>query len=1020
MKRKDAKLKLLKNENYQTEKQYNNIRYPDIYENTKYHYNNFSKSRQYSNYKKNDRTSSAFLERNYDNYMEKIFTKKNFINSIMIREKELNALLFKLKKYNNEVETYNKQKEESIKHLKNVLKSIEFKYDKLKELQDIELVDEKISVKNFNELKMSKADMEKKLFFLIKEKQDIDYSLKNEAEYNKTIEYMFEDEQNRLLSIKSETNEIEEKLFNIRKYQKIVNDNLSKCKKKDYNYEELSKKIDNDIKLIDQVNEKQYKDNKKIDNKIKNKEREVKYLEEQVKRLKAYNNNDINDYKNEIKEKIEKAKEVERIRLEDERKYIEIIYCLYIIQKYFTDEENFDKQKLLLSKEYKLLTRLNPEYIFSYSDNKNILSENVTKLNFSKLSSNKKKKERTLSSFRVKRKHTSNTNISQDDKKSLNNSCKIINNDNSYILANKNKYFKNNANKTSSTFFHSKLDINSYYYNDKNNIDELKDKFNNIKLTKQKLFDYNSKLISKLNFYRYQLDEFHMKEINLEDKKKEFELKVKDIISDNYFDFEELTKDSEKCKEFLEKNEYYINKMKKNNKKKKMKKIIEEINKDDLEEENFKDKKNKKVTIKTNNNNEKDEKKINNDDIVFKSSKNIIMTINNFFVTCKDMLKDIIISINNINNYNNMEDDGNKDKKLMQTKFEEDDSLFIKENNLEIDDNDNNNPFIKVFKKLIEYLKNKDIDISNDYKQIIQYIKNLIQYSTNTPNIKKSIDLDEINNNLYNKFYISEDTDNNKHIDKLFTKRFLSKKAPNFNNIYNHFTSLLEPSISNIKLIYELINNDSNQTFVENIIKNKNEINNNKLYNKKLFYSINNSDILNNGDIINNGENPNNNIIIKNQKKYKRFNSSEFDSNKFNELSVDEEDFDSIDTQSTKKKVFTSKKKITSIDEKITNKLYNPFLEKTAYLRKLNSNIPNINQMTSNNSKNNYEIKKIINDVDNISNQMKIYNNPSLDPNKLCDKTYNSLVKLMLNKNKKRNNIKTAKIRVKNNLLSNQ
>ena len=35
----------------------------------------------------------------------------------------------------------------------------------------------------------------------------------------------------------------------------------------------------------------------------------------------------------------------------------------------------------------------------------------------------------------------------QDDKKSLNNSCKIINNDNSYILANKSKYFKNN-NKT--------------------------------------------------------------------------------------------------------------------------------------------------------------------------------------------------------------------------------------------------------------------------------------------------------------------------------------------------------------------------------------------------------------------------------------------------------------------------------------------------------------------------------------------------------------------------------------------
>ena len=65
-----------------------------------------------------------------------------------------------------------------------------------------------------------------------KEKQEIDYSLKNEKEYNKTIEYMFEDEQNRLLAIKRETNIIEEKLYNVGKYQKIITDNLKKNSKK--------------------------------------------------------------------------------------------------------------------------------------------------------------------------------------------------------------------------------------------------------------------------------------------------------------------------------------------------------------------------------------------------------------------------------------------------------------------------------------------------------------------------------------------------------------------------------------------------------------------------------------------------------------------------------------------------------------------------------------------------------------------------------------------------------------------
>lgn len=270
--RKNSNHQTIRNSNYQTEKQSNNVKYPNLYEHTRYGNNNNSNSNNLANNKNRlsasnsrqlSRTSSAFFERNYNNYLDKIFSKKNFINSSMIRKAELNDLLYKLKKYNNEVITYTHQKEETLKHLKNTLKQIEFKYDKLKELQDIELPDEKISVKNFNELKMSKADIEQKLYLLMKEKQDIDYSLKNEQEYNKTIEYMFEDEQNRLLSIKRETNIIEQKIYNVGKYQKIVNDNLKKSSNKNKNYIELNEKIDNDIQLINQVNEKQDIENKK-------------------------------------------------------------------------------------------------------------------------------------------------------------------------------------------------------------------------------------------------------------------------------------------------------------------------------------------------------------------------------------------------------------------------------------------------------------------------------------------------------------------------------------------------------------------------------------------------------------------------------------------------------------------------------------------------------------------------------------------------------------------------------------
>ena len=998
--RKDSNLKILKNANYQTEKQIDNIKYPDLYAH-RYGYNNNSKINNFSsnkmrisssNSKQLSRTSSDFFERNYNSYLDKIFSKKNFVNSSMISETELNSLLYKLKKYNNEVMTYTSKKEEYLNHLRNTLKQLEYKFSKLKELQDIELPDEKISVKNFNELKMSKADIEQKLFLMMEEKQEIDYSLKNEQEYNKTIEYMFEDEQNRLLSIKRETNIIEQKLYNVGKYQKIVSDNITKNEKKNKNYEELNEKIDSDLKLIDNANNKQNMTNQKLDQEIMIKEKEVQILEEQIKQLKESNHSDINDYKQEIKEEIEQAKEMHKKKIEDEKKYIEVINCLYIIQKYFTEAEEFDKEQLLASKDYNLLVKMNEEYITTYTDTKKNFTENtfIKKENYS--SKNKREINRAVSSVNIKRNYTNNT-TSQEDKKSFNTTHNKIN---SASNIKQNKSFKINANKTSSTFFNTKLDINNYYNNDKSNIEELIDKFNEIKLTKQILFDYNSSLMSKLNFYRTQLNDFHFKEINLEGMKKTYETKVNNIISNNYFDFEELTKYNEKCEKFLEDNEYFINKMKKSNNKKKMTKIIERINKDNYVKEESDSEEEKLDNIP-----KEEKKKINIDDIAFKSSKNVIMSVNNFFLTCTDLIKDIIVLLNNLNDQNGSPSGG--DKKNIYTKVEEDNSLFMKENN--ITDEESDNPFIEALKKLVEYQKNKEINISKDYKLLIQYIKSLIRYIENKPINEFNLDINELKNDLLNKFYKIGENQNQK-IDKLFVRRFLSKKSPNFNNIFNNFTLLLNPTLENIKLIYNLIHNESSKKYVDNCIKNKAEIIQKISSNKKINQPMINNENLSKYETVDNE------INFKSINKYRRLSSSKSEINKNEELCYDEEDADSSDTQSTKKKIIKIKRKVKSIDEKIIHKLYTPFLEKTVYLRKLNPNIPGIKQMTSNSSKHNFAIKKMINDVDTISYQMKVYNNPFLDPNKLSDNTYNSIVRVMLNDSNK--NKSKKKIGLKN------
>ena len=77
------------------------------------------------------------------------------------------------------------------------------------------------------------------------------------------------------------------------------------------------------------------------------------------------------------------------------------------------------------------------------------------------------------------------------------------------------------------------------------------------------------------------------------------------------------------------------------------------------------------------------------------------MSVNNFFLTCTDLIKDIIVSLNN-----NMNDQNgsNAEKKIVFTKIEEDNSLFMKENNITEEESDN--PFIETFKKLAEYQKN--------------------------------------------------------------------------------------------------------------------------------------------------------------------------------------------------------------------------------------------------------------------------------------------------------------------------
>ena len=1007
----ESKLKLLLKKNHQPEK----LNKAQIYPLLTNKYNdkksklistniNSVNKRKVNTRKNYIRTTSAFLKRNYTNYLVKIAQQKSSENSSMVKLHQLNDLLYKLKKYDNELIIYNTHKLEGIKLLKDTLKQDEVKLKKLIDLQDIDLPDEKISIKNFNEIKLSKEDIEKKLHNLMAEKVKIEYSVKNEEEYYRTIEYMLENEQKRLSIIKKESYEIEEKIKNISKYQKIVNDNNKVNDKKEEDFHKLNQAITNDIKLVQKIKEKQDFNSEKIQKEIAEKEFIVKELEEKIKQLQAYKNNDMKLSKNDIKEQIENAKEYEKKRINDEKKCIEIIFCLYIIQKYLYEEKNFDKNRITQSKEYQLLYQLNNEEIsFIKNDTKknkkekmyNIrykgdedLSHNENKRQFNSILSNTHKNKNMLSTTSMEETKYNTTAKNFFNNISMNKSYKSSRNLNY-------DSFKKIKGKTQLTFFQSISDINTFYSEDVNNLNELISKFNSIKITKEEIFDYISSLLSKLDFYGSQMNFIHNKEIILEQKRTNYEQKVKDIISKNFLFFEESTKNNEKCKQFYEKNKDFINQMKKDNKKLLMDTIIEKINHNDEISKNE-----EKI-------NNKDENEIDEDNILFKYSKNLIMSIKNFFFTCSDLLKDIIISINNKNMLNSKKNNNNN-----LNKSDDNIDILLKDNNEE-DKNNNNNKFIQAFKKISDFLKNKDIIIDDDYKLLLQYIKNLIKFCRENNEVLSKEDLDEINNNLLEKFY--KQGEMRQKMDKIFIKRFLAKKNTNLNNIFIYFISLSEQVNENVKTIYDLIHSKENEIYLEEDnsefkLKLNDEIFNKNIINQKKFSqaSINNNESENIEGRTSRGKTIRRFTKVRSSRSVTVKKSNYLGINKFEELCADEEDNETVETQSTKKVIIKKKKRFKTIDDKVINKLYTPFLQKTVYLRQLNPNIPGIKQMTSTSSKAYHNIKKMIGEVDIISNQMKIYNNPHLDTNKLCDNTYNSLVKLIYENTEKNNKKRTT------------
>ena len=911
----------------------------NIYNQSIGHNLNLSQRNSYASNSFND----SFLQRNYQNYLMKQRVNSVRLNTNILSKTDLETILFNLKKNYNLIMSITQQGNLELKTLNNNLEVEEEKLNKLIDFKEIELPEEKISLRKLGDTNMTKEQLRNHLFELLNEKRGLDEQVNIANEYTKTVEHMIVGEKKKLRKMQEETNQIQEKLKNYHKYDLLLKENLQKTKIKNNNYLDLSHQLQKNIDLANNIINSNNEKNKTLENKIINKEEGVDSLKQTIDFMKQQNKENFLKYKEDNYEKIFRTKETQEEKIKKEKKYIDIIYCLYILQKYFIEQDIFSFSYLKSSKEYNSI--INDNYQIDIKDPKN---------------------EENRNSFNEKTKLIDDSNLNENSimrKSAFTKSTKEV-----FRKLGKTKTYMI-PNLRASKILQAKTQNMT--------LNQLKDILNQINLKKEEIFDYISKLSAKISLYQYNLNNLHAKEISLNDKKHDFFDRVKKIISENFLNFEELIKNNSKFESFLYKNELFINEMKLKNRENNLNEINKRLNpqKYELEHNETGLSNMSRLTKEEKEKYEKEQKlKLNKEQMLinanesYKKANDLILKMNYFFDNILDTMNNVSNTIQNI---------------LKSGKIEKDES---QKNGL----SEFFNSIEKEKEKIIVFKKINIEETKSDSSSFIDYIKKLIDYNKN--NLYSKIDEKDLENKLLKSFFYQEEDINNNKINELSFNQFVSSdKISNQYDIFYHFYTMSDQTMDIIKSIISLIKNN------EELI--------NKYEAKKLSSDKSSKSILSNQNSLLASIFSSTKAKLKASsmynKKFKLVNKqSIYDKEKNDEYdSVWVEDKDtSLETKSIKNEEKMFKKKFNHIENNIMNHLYKPSFDKTTYLRQLNLEMKNIKNLTFNNSRYNFVMNQKKNEINLMSQQMMLYNNPGIHPNDLSIPMYNNINELMIKK----------------------
>ena len=127
-------------------------------------------------------------------------------------------------------------------------------------------------------------------------------------------------------------------------------------------------------------------------------------------------------------------------------------------------------------------------------------------------------------------------------------------------------------------------------------------------------------------------------------------------------------------------------------------------------------------------------------------------------------------------------------------------------------------------------------------------------------------------------------------------------------------------------------------------------------------------------------------------------------SNRRKDSQMSEDSGSLSETETTQHEVKLFKQRNNSLDERIIKKLYEPHLAKTFYIRSLNDNMKSIKSMTNSSTKTNFVLNKKKEEVNELSRQLILYQNPKININQISNDTYNSVLNFVIKKKLKENN----------------